>query len=43
MDITRLGTVFEIYDDEHAALDSFRAASEQESGIRNRESGHPDS
>ena len=39
MDITRLGTVFEIFDDEHAALDSFRAASEQESGSRNQESG----
>jgi len=35
MDITRLGTVFEIYDDEQAALRSFQ----QESGSRNQESG----
>jgi len=39
MDITRLGTVFEIYDDEGAALGSFGADSEQESGIRTQESG----
>jgi len=35
MDITRLGTVFEIYDDEQAALRSVQ----QESGNRNQESG----
>src|SRR5262245_22047576 len=39
MDITRLGTVFEIYEDEQAALRSFGAASEQESGSRKQESG----
>jgi anti-sigma B factor antagonist len=39
MDITRLGTVFEIYDDEKTALASFGAASEKESGDRNQESG----
>ena len=39
IDITRLDSVFEIYDDEKAALASFGAASKKESGNRNQESG----
>ena len=38
IDITRLDSVFEIYQDEQAALASF-AASQKESGNRNQESG----